>query len=308
MAEAGELKKNNSELMVRAAAASLFVAVCLILIKSWAWYLSGSVALLGSLIDSFMDMLASAMNFMAVRFAITPADDEHRFGHGKAEAIAGLMQAMVITLSALLLLVEAVKHLITPQPVQQTTIGMAVIIVSILLTLALVSYQKYVVRKTSSVAISADSLHYAGDLLLNLAVLAALVLGGYLGWYLADPLFGLGIGIYLLYNVYLIAKSSINMLMDREMEDEERDRIIEIVRAHPEVKGLHDMKTRRAGLDSFIQFHIELESDISLRRAHRISHEVEHELHKAFPDAELIIHMDPEEVVASENVQFEVPE
>ncbi|WP_417319313.1 cation diffusion facilitator family transporter [Emcibacter sp.] len=308
MAEAGEIRKNHSGLMVRAAAASLLVAIVLILIKGWAWYLSGSVALLGSLIDSFMDMLASAMNFVAVRFAVIPADDEHRFGHGKAEAIAGLMQAMVITISAILLLVEAVKHLITPQPIQQTDIGMVVIVISIILTLALVSYQKYVVRKTNSVAISADSLHYAGDLLLNLAVLFALVLGGYLGWYMADPLFGMGIGLYLLYNVYLIARSSIDMLMDREMEDAEREQIIEIVRSHPEVINLHDMKTRRSGLDSFIQFHIELDSDISLRRAHRISHEVEDKLQKAFPDAELIIHMDPEEVVSKENVQFEVPE
>ena len=307
MTETAEPRKNHSGLMVRAAAASLIVALVLILIKTWAWYLSGSVALLGSLMDSVMDMLASAMNFMAVRFAVQPADDEHRFGHGKAEAIAGLVQAMIISLSAILVLVEAIKHLITPQTIQQTDLGIAVIVISIILTLGLVSYQKYVVRKTASVAISADSLHYAGDLLLNLGVLAALVIGGYLGWTYADPLFGIGIGFYLLYNVYLIARSSVDMLMDREMEEAEREKIIEIVRAHPEVINLHDMKTRRSGLDSFIQFHIELESDISLRRAHRISHEVEDELQKAFPDAELIIHMDPEEVVAKENIQFEVP-
>ncbi|MFC7049173.1 cation diffusion facilitator family transporter [Emcibacter nanhaiensis] len=308
MTDISELRKNNSWLMVRAAVASLLVSFTLILIKGWAWYISGSVALLGSLMDSVMDMLASAMNFMAVRYAIVPADNEHRFGHGKAEAIAGLIQAMVITLSAIMVMVEAVKHLITPEPIQQTDIGIIVIVLSIALTMGLVGYQKYVVRKTSSVAISADSLHYAGDLLLNLAVLAALVLGGYLGLEIFDPIFGLGIGIYLLYNVYLIAKGSIDMLMDREMEESEREKIIEIVRGHPEVRGLHDMKTRRSGLDSFIQLHLELESDISLHKAHRISHEVEHELQKAFPDAELIIHMDPEDVVAKENVQFEIPE
>ena len=308
MTDISELRKNNSWLMVRAAVASLLVSFTLILIKGWAWYISGSVALLGSLMDSVMDMLASAMNFMAVRYAIVPADNEHRFGHGKAEAIAGLIQAMVITLSAIMVMVEAVKHLITPEPIQQTDIGIIVIVLSIALTMGLVGYQKYVVRKTSSVAISADSLHYAGDLLLNLAVLAALVLGGYLGLEIFDPIFGLGIGIYLLYNVYLIAKGSIDMLMDREMEESEREKIIEIVRGHPEVRGLHDMKTRRSGLDSFIQLHLELESDISLHKAHRISHEVEHELQKAFPDAELIIHMDPEDVVAKENIQFEVPE
>ena len=255
-----------------------------------------------------MDLLASTVNFVAVRFAIAPADEDHRFGHGKAEAIAGLLQAVVVTLSALLLMAEAVRHLMTPEPLRNTPLGIAVIVFSIGLTFLLVAYQRHVVRKTNSVAISADSLHYAGDLLMNVAVLVALALGGYLGWRYADPLFGLGIGLYLLYNVYLIARNSINILMDREMEEEEREKIIRIVQAHDEVKGLHDMKTRRTGLEVFIQFHIELESDISLKEAHNICDEVEAELKEEFPMAEIIIHADPEDAVEEENVQFTEPE
>ncbi|WP_138379179.1 cation diffusion facilitator family transporter [Luteithermobacter gelatinilyticus] len=301
-------KQQNSDLMLKAARASLLVALCLIGAKTWAWMASGSVALLGSLVDSIMDLLASTVNFVAVRFAIAPADEDHRFGHGKAEAIAGLLQAVVVTLSALLLMAEAVRHLMTPEPLRNTPLGIAVIVFSIGLTFLLVAYQRHVVRKTNSVAISADSLHYAGDLLMNVAVLVALALGGYLGWRYADPLFGLGIGLYLLYNVYLIARNSINILMDREMEEEEREKIIRIVQAHDEVKGLHDMKTRRTGLEVFIQFHIELESDISLKEAHNICDEVEAELKEEFPMAEIIIHADPEDAVEEENVQFTEPE
>lgn len=292
----------EARLMVRAARASVVVAFILIVIKGWAYAESGSVSLMGSLLDSVMDILASVVTLVAVSFAVTPADEEHRFGHGKAEAIAGLLQGVIIFMSALLLLGEAGRKVINPVELKNPDLGIGAIIVSILLTLMLVGYQRYVIRRTKSVAIQADSLHYTGDLLLNMGVVAALILGGYMKWRYADPLFGFLIALYLIYNVVRISKSSINMLMDHEMERGDRLVILSLIQAHRQVKGVHDMKTRISGVNSFIQFHLELDSRISLREAHRISDEVELSIQKSFPLAEVLIHADPEDV--DENVEF----
>lgn len=288
--------------MVRAARASVVVAFILIVIKGWAYSQSGAVSLMGSLLDSVMDILASVVTLVAVSFAVTPADAEHRFGHGKAEAIAGLLQGVVIFMSALLLLVQAARKIIDPPDIKNPDLGIEVIGASIVLTLMLVGYQRYVVRRTNSVAIKADSLHYAGDLLLNVGVIAALILGGYMQWRYADPVFGFLIALYLIYNVARIAKTSINMLMDHEMEGEDRGAIVSLIQAHGQVKGVHDMKTRISGANSFIQFHLELDSDISLREAHIICDEVELSIQQAFPKAEVLIHADPEDV--HETVEF----
>jgi len=295
-------KDGSARLMVRAANAAVAVAFTLILIKAWAYNISGAVSMLGSLLDSLMDILASFINLVAIRFAVVPADDDHRFGHGKAEAIAGFVQAMVIFLSALFLSTEAIGKLFNPEPIAEAGKGIAVLVISIILTLALVGYQRYVIRKTKSVAISADHLHYSGDILMNLGVLLALFLGGYMQFYYADPVIGLLVAVYLMYNVVQIGRHSIDMLMDKEMDEQEREKIMAIITAHPEVHGVHDMKTRKSGLDLFIQFHLELDGQISLRQAHRISDDVEKEIMAEFPEAEVLIHADPEDQV--ENVSF----
>jgi len=291
-----------NRLMFRAANVAVTVAFTLIVIKTWAYHVSGAVSLLGSLMDSLMDILASLINLIAIRFAVVPADDDHRFGHGKAEAIAGLVQAMVISLSALFLMVESVRKFIDPAPIQQADNGMIVIFVSIALTLGLVAYQRYVIRKTGSIAISADHLHYSGDILMNLGVVLALFLSGYMQIYYADPIIGILVAVYLVYNVLQIGRNSIDMLMDREMDEADKVKITDIIMKHTEVHGVHDMKTRKSGLNIFIQFHLEMDGGISLSQAHIISDDVEAEIMAAFPETEVLIHADPEGHV--EHVSF----
>lgn len=287
-------KEIASKLMVRAANAAVIVAFTLILIKAWAYNVSDSVSILGSLMDSLMDILASLINLLAIRFAIIPADNDHRFGHGKAEAIAGLVQAMVVSLSALFLMIEAGGKLFNPVPVKEAEQSIIVIIIAIILTLGLVAYQRYVIRKTGSVAISADHLHYTGDILMNFGVLIALFLSGYMQLYYADPIIGMIVAAYLIYNVWQIGQNSVDMLMDREMDEDDKHRILEIIKSHGQVRGVHDMKTRKSGLNIFIQFHLELNKDISLREAHHISDDVEASVMVAYPEAEVLIHADPE--------------
>lgn len=279
--------------MRAATVASVAVAALLITIKLAAWLLTGSVVLLSSLIDSTLDAAASLVNLFAVHQATRPADREHRFGHGKAEPLAGMGQTLLIGASATLLLFEAVPRLFAPQPVSQPGIGVAVMVVSMALTVGLVWFQRRVVARTGSLAVDADSLHYLSDLLMNASVILALVLTHYLGWYVLDPLFAIGIAVYVLYTALQIAKRSIDVLMDRELPDAERERIESICRQHPDVRGVHDMRTRRAGATRFIQLHLELDGGQPLRDAHQVAVAVAAEIRQAFPEAEVIIHQDP---------------
>lgn len=286
----------QGRLMRRATYASVAVAAVLIVAKTTAWAMTDSVSVLSSLIDSLLDAAASLINLFAVHHALTPADREHRFGHGKAEPIAGLAQAAFITGSALFLLLEAAHRLHVPQPVVQPEIGIGVMVVSIVLTFGLVLYQRYVVTTTGSIAISADSLHYRGDLLVNGSVILSIVLAGWMGLPLADPLFAIAISVYILWSAVQIGRMAFDLLMDRELGDDERARIRKIATNHPEVRSIHDMRTRSAGPNIFIQFHLEMNPDMSLRRAHEVSDAVEAEVMAAFPNAEVIIHQDPEGV------------
>lgn len=273
--------------------ASVSVALLLVSIKAIAWFTTDSVAVLSSLIDSMLDVLASFVTLFAVRTAQEPADREHRFGHGKAEPLAALAQSAFIAGSAALLLFEAGHRLIQPASISKPELGVAVIGFTIVATLALVLFQRWVIRRTGSIAINADSLHYRGDLMLNAAVIAALVLGGWFGWFYADPLFATAIAVYILINAWSIVREALDMLMDRELPDDDRERIYEIARAHPETHRAHDLKTRRSGQMTFIQMHLEMDPNISLYRAHQIADEVEALIHEAYPGAEVIIHQDP---------------
>jgi ferrous-iron efflux pump FieF len=233
------------------------------------------------------------LNLLAVRHALTPADDEHRFGHGKAEALAGLGQAAFIGGSAAFLLFQSLERLVDPQPIHESTTGLLVTGVSIVLTIALVLFQRYVVARTRSLAISADHLHYATDIGTNLGVVLAFVVSGLWGWQAADPLIGLGIALVIAWGSFSILRGSFDELMDREFDDAERARIKEVVGRHSAVVSLHDLRTRRAGHRSFIQLHLELPPEMTLLEAHRISDEVEDAIMAAFPDAEVITHQDP---------------
>lgn len=287
---------DNGRLMQAATWAAVGVAVVLIVVKLFAWYVTGSVAVLSSLLDSLLDAAASLVNLVAVRQALVPPDAQHRFGHGKAEPLASLAQAAFISGSALLLLSEAVNRLIAPQPPARSEIGVVVMAFSMVMTAALVLFQRHVIRRTGSVAISADSLHYASDFVVNASVIVSLLLASWLGWTLVDPLCGIAIGVYIAYSAFRIARTALDLLMDHELPDADRARIVTIARAHPQVRDVHDLRTRSAGQQIFIQLHLELARDISLKRAHVVSDAVEHELLAAFPNAEVIIHQDPEGV------------
>ena len=283
----------NEKLMRQATYASVAVASILIVAKLTAWAMTGSVAILSTLIDSTLDAVASLINLWAVRHALTPADQDHRFGHGKAEPLAGLGQAAFILGSGILLMIEAVKRFFQPEEVTQGLIGIAVMVFSIAMTLALVAFQKYVLTRAKSVAIAADSLHYSGDVLINGSVIISLAMGMFLGWTFLDPLFAIAIALFLLWNAWSIALSSMDMLMDRELAEEDRNRIIAIARSHPEVRDLHDLRTRLSGQLGFIQLHLELDPQLPLVRAHAIADWVEHAIEDVFPNFEVIIHQDP---------------
>ena len=276
-----------------AAVASVGVATVLIGAKLVIWIVTGSVAILGSLIDSGIDALASVVTFISIRQAAQPPDRAHRYGHGKAEAIGAFVQAGFVLGSAFFLAGEAVRRLLSPQPLEQSGLGVAVLLLAILLTGALLGFQRYVVRHTGSIAIRADSLHYRGDLLMNLAVIAALLLTQATGLSYIDPLFGLAIVAVLLLGASRVARHALDMLMDRELPAEQRRYIRRLALAHPQAHDVHDLRTRRAGSDVFIELHLELDEQLRLDEAHAISHEVEERIRAAFPAANIIVHQEP---------------
>jgi len=288
----GETEAGN-RLMRLATYASTATALVLIAVKLAAWAATGSVALLSTLIDSTLDLAASLLNLMAVRQALQPADREHRFGHGKAESLAGLGQSAFIVGSGGLLLVQAAGRLVRPEPISHGDWGIAVMVFSILATVALVLFQRHVIRRTGSMAISADSLHYASDVATNICVIVSLLLIMGPGWTAADPLFAMAIGGWMVVNAWQIARGSLDTLMDHELPDAERERIRAIARAHPSVLSLHDLRTRTSGRQGFIQLHLELPGDLPLIRAHAIADEVESAIRAQFPAFEVIIHEDP---------------
>jgi ferrous-iron efflux pump FieF len=282
-----------SRLMRRATIASVTAALLLIAAKLGAWFLTDSVAVLSTLVDSLLDAAASILTLFAVHHAVQPADAEHRFGHGKAEALASLGQAAFVAGSGALLLVEAVRRAIDPHPLGHEAVGIGVMVFSIAITFALVAYQRRIIRRTGSLAVQGDQLHYTGDLLINGSVIVALTLSWVWGLRAFDSLFAAAIVIYLLWNAYRIARLALDQLMGRELAEADRERIIAIAKSHPDARAVHDLRTRRSGVATFIQFHLELDPDMRLARAHGIADAVEAEIRAAFPNAEIIIHQDP---------------
>lgn len=285
-----------AKLMRFATYASFTVAVTLIIAKTAAWTVTESVSLLSTLIDSILDAGASLVTLIAVHHALRPADDDHRFGHGKAEPVAGLLQCAFIFGSATFLILQAGERLIRPQTIAQPDLGYGVLGFTIVVTFALVMFQRYVVKRSGSVAIGADALHYKTDLLINLSVMLSIFLTASLGWLYADPIFAILIGLYLIWGAWQIGNEALGILMDKELSDEERNRIETIVQEHPSVKGLYDLRTRSSGPHLFIQLHMELDGSVSLNEAHVLSLEVERSVLEAFPNAEVMIHPDPEGV------------
>jgi ferrous-iron efflux pump FieF len=275
-----------------ASIASVITAGILIVAKLIAWYLTGSVSLLASLVDSVMDSIASLINLFAIRYSLQPADEQHRFGHGKAEPLAGLAQAAFIAGSAIFLIFHAIDRLRFAREIEQVGIGVGVMVLAIVLTIVLLAIQRYVIQKTNSTAIRADSLHYVTDLLTNLSILVALYLAS-LGWTWADPVFAIAVAIYIFYSAFVIGHEAFQQLMDRELPDEILEQIQAIAMRHPEVTGTHETRTRQSGQIKFVQMHLELDENMSLKRAHEIADIVEREIMAFLPDAEVMIHQDP---------------
>lgn len=282
----------HGRLVMMAGVASVGAAVLLIAVKFGTWLATDSVSVLASLVDSLMDSLASVLNLLAIRYSLVPADAEHRFGHGKAEALAGLGQALFIAASAVYLFVVAVTRTLDPQPIASTGLGVGVMVFSIVATLALVAFQRHVVRRTGSTAIAADSLHYVTDVAVNASIIVALIAARF-GYLRVDGVVGLIIAVYIVHAAWRIAREAIQLLLDREIPGDVREAITAIVLRHPTVLGLHDLRTRQSGRTRFIQLHVDMDQDMSLLAAHDLAEQVEQDILERFPDAQVIIHLDP---------------
>lgn len=287
----------SDNLLKSATWASIGVSVLLIGAKIFAYIVTDSLALFSTLMDSLLDGAASLVNFFAVRRSLQPASREYRFGHGKAEALAALGQSAFVAGSALFLIFSAVHRLFSPQLVEESMVGIIIMVLSILLTILLVGFQRFVIFRTKSLAISADALHYYGDILINVGVIVSLILGEALKWVWLDPFFAIMIALFITLTAWHILQKALSVLMDKELPLTDRHHIKEIVKQHPKVMGLHELKTRSAGAKSFIQLHLELEDFIPLIEAHAIADEVEALLLKAYPNAEVLIHQDPRSLV-----------
>ncbi|MGH8437412.1 MAG: cation diffusion facilitator family transporter [Pseudomonas sp.] len=283
-------------LLRQATLASLSVASILIVAKGVAWWLSGSVSLLAGLTDSLLDGAASLLNLLAVHYALRPADEDHRYGHGKAEALSGMAQALFIAVSAVLVAIQAIEHLQHPQPLGAPGLGIAVMLLSLGLTIVLLLFQQHVIRVTGSTAIRADSLHYRSDLLLNGSILLALVLA-YFGWEQLDGLFGLGIAVYILWSAVRIAREAIAVLMDEELPVDVSSHMLELACGVPGVLGAHDLRTRISGTHWFVQLHLELPGALTLTVAHDLCEQVDQAIRAEYPRAEVLVHADPQDVL-----------
>jgi ferrous-iron efflux pump FieF len=288
-----DAEAERARLTRSAAFASSALALTLLGLKCWAAFATGSVSMLGSLADTALDLLASLMTLYAVGFAAQPADAEHRFGHGKAEAIAALMQTLLIIGSAIVIMWRAILAFGQTDMPRAPEVGISVSIVGIVLTMLLVAWQKIVVRRTGSIAIGTDSLHYQSDLLLNATVIGAFVLDVYLGLHGADAVFGIIIALWIAWSAIKSASQAIDMLMDREWPPEKSARLAAIALAVPGVEDVHDLRTRSSGVVDFIQFHIWLAPEMTVQAAHDVVDTIELRLHAAFPGAEFFIHIDP---------------
>lgn len=277
-----------------AALASIAVAALLVGLKAWASLQTGSAAMLGSLADTVLDLVASLATLAGVWVAAQPEDGNHRFGHGKAEALAAMFQVTLITLSALILAFHSVDQLLAGSRTAAAQDGIVVSVIAMTATLALLAWQRHVIRRTGSLAISTDHVHYKSDLALNLAVIAALALEQFGGITGADALFGLAIAVWLGWGAWRASQAAINQLMDGEWPDEKRRRFVKVMARHPELRGVHDLRTRTSGNRDFVQFHVWVDPEMTIRQAHTVMDEIEIKLLAEFPGIEILIHPDPE--------------
>lgn len=286
------MEQHYARLVSRVALAATCLASVLLIVKIFAWWYTGSVSLLAALVDSLVDIAASLTNLFVVRYSLQPADHEHTFGHGKAESLAALAQSMFISGSALFLFLTGFQHLASPNVMRAPLVGIIVTVIALFSTLVLVTFQRWVVRRTRSQAIRADMLHYQSDVFMNGAILLAVALSWY-GFKRADALFALGIGVWILYSALRMGYEAVQSLLDRALPDEDRKVIVDLSSGWPGVEGVHDIRTRQSGPTRFIQLHLELDENLPLYQAHKIADDVEKALLHRFPGSDVIIHQDP---------------
>lgn len=288
-----ESMENHNYLKKSAAAAGVLLAVLLIVLKLFAFIKTDSLAIFSSLADSVTDLFASMISFIAVYFSTKPASRDHRYGYGKTEALSAFLQAVFVGASGLFVIVDGIKRLIYPVQIEQTGMGIAVMLFSIFATFLLVVYQTYVAHKTNSLAIKADRAHYTVDFLTNSAVIVSLVLVYFFGFFYFDVIAALFISAYLLYNAYTLAAESIEQITDKELPSDIRKKVIEIVQQCNDVKDMHDLRTRNLGGIYYFELHLEMDGSISLSKAHQITEEVEKNILEIYPDSQILIHQDP---------------
>jgi len=293
--EAPTTEQQAANRLTRSAAyASISVATLLVLLKAWAAWSTGSTAMLGSLADTVLDLVASLATLTGVWVAAQPDDKNHRFGHGKAEALAAMFQVVLIAISALSLAFRAITQMIAGTRPDAAGEGIMVSGIAMAATFALLAWQRHVIRKTGSLAIKTDNVHYQSDLLLNLAVIAALALDQYAGIAGADPFFGLIIAAWLGWGAWGASQAAMDQLMDHEWPREKKDRFLEVLARHPELRGVHDLRTRTSGNRDFVQFHVWVDGAMTVTAAHDVMDEIEAKLLAEFPGVEILIHPDPE--------------
>lgn len=285
--------KTKNNLMRLTSIAAVAVAILFIIIKGIAFICTSSIAVLSSLFDSIQDLLTSGISLIAVRQSIEPPDKEHRFGHGKAQAIGAMVQSFIIFAAALILLKESAFRLFHPQPLGDIACGVYIMVFTLVLTILLVLFQKYTIRKTNALSVRADMAHYMGDILMNMGVICALIGGSAFQWYWLDGIFGIIVASYLFVSVYYIVRVSCAMLMDAEMPHTFRRDIRRTVLSFPEVRKMADLRTRLSGSCVFIQLCIRLDSDYSLKKAHKMTEKIEKEIKKKYPDSQVLIHVEP---------------
>jgi ferrous-iron efflux pump FieF len=289
--------QTHNDLNRKAALASIAVAILLVGMKVWAVISTGSTAMLGSLADTALDLIASLATLLGVWVAAQPDDQNHRFGHGKAEALAAMFQVVLISISAIGLAFRAIGQFFGGAQVAEAQSGVIVSTIALAATFALLAYQRYVIRKTASLAISTDNVHYKSDLFLNVAVIAALLLDTYAGIAGADAVFAFGIAIWLAWGAWGASQAAIEQLMDHEWPLEKRERFLAVVAQHSELKGLHDLRTRTSGNRDFVQFHVWVDGRMTVTQAHEVMDDIEDKLMAEFPGVEILIHPDPEGLV-----------
>lgn len=296
------MKKSNDILIIRATSLSVLVSFIIILAKILAWFYTGSTSVLVSLTDSALDIIASLVNFLAARYALQPPDNEHRFGHGKAEDLAVFAQSSFFAISGIFILILSIKKMIFPEPIDPNDEGIFIMIFSIIMSILLISYQNYAYKRTKSRIVKTDTIHYMSDLLTNSAVIVSLLLSRYFNNIYIDPIFAIFIALYILYSGVKLLIRSFKNLMDHEMDEDQKSKIKEVIMSEKEVRGFHDLKTRYSGRKAVIQVHLEFDGKMTLDNVHKLSDKIEYRLLQIFKNADIIIHQDPYD--ADEEVQF----